>query len=107
MSRAVVLATLISAVAQGLLAGIAYYVAGLQPVFLLIVLTMILSMVPFVGAFSVWVPACLWVYFHDEGHRRRRRPGSLRADCRQPGRQRRQTGGAARPFATPPVAGFT
>lgn len=66
VSRAVVLATLISAVAQGLLAGIAYYIVGLQPVFLLIVLTMILSMVPFVGAFSVWVPACLWVYFHDE-----------------------------------------
>jgi len=66
VSRAVVLATLLSAVAQGLLSGVGYYFAGLQPVFLLIVLTMILSMVPFVGAVSVWVPACLWLYFAEE-----------------------------------------
>lgn len=65
VSRAVVLATLLSALAQGLLAGIGYYLAGVPAVFLLIVLTMLLSMVPFVGAISVWVPACLWVYFHD------------------------------------------
>ena len=65
VSRGVVLATVLSAVAQGLLAGAGFYLTGLQPLFLLIVLTMLLSMVPFIGAVSVWIPACLWLYFHD------------------------------------------
>jgi predicted PurR-regulated permease PerM len=65
VSRAIVTATLLSAVAQGLLAGIAYWIAGLPAVFLLTALTMLLSLVPFVGAISVWVPCALWLYFHD------------------------------------------
>ena len=65
VSRAVVLATLLSAIAQGLLAGIGFYFAGLQSVFLLMLLTTALALVPFVGAAAVWVPACLWLYFVD------------------------------------------
>jgi predicted PurR-regulated permease PerM len=64
-ARAVVVATLLSAVVQGLLAGVGFYVAGLDSVFLLMVLAMLLAMVPFVGATVVWVPACLWLYFYD------------------------------------------
>lgn len=101
VSRAVVLATVITAVVQGLLAGVGYYaltfvpnppaeavaaevVAGdvmppiaepisleeagpvetvQLPVFLLTVLTMILAIVPFVGAMAIWVPVTAWVFF--------------------------------------------
>jgi len=63
MSRAVVLATLLSAAAQGLLAGIGYFFVGAKPLFLLTLLTMLLAMVPFVGAGSVWVSVCLWLFF--------------------------------------------
>lgn len=62
--RAVVTATLLSAVVQGLLAGVGFYFAGLQnAVALLMLLTMVLAMVPFTGAATVWVPVCLYLYF--------------------------------------------
>ena len=66
VSRAVVVATLLAAVVQGILAGIGYYFAGLDSVFLLTVATTILALVPFVGATAVWIPASLWLYFMDE-----------------------------------------
>lgn len=66
ISRAVVLATLLSAVAQGILAGLGYWLAGLPSVFLLTLLTMVMALVPFVGATSVWLPACLWLYVYEE-----------------------------------------
>ena len=66
ISRAVVLATLLSAVVQGLLAGIGFYVAGIDAVVLLTVLTMVLALVPFVGAAAVWGACSLWLLFYDE-----------------------------------------
>ncbi|QDS98930.1 AI-2E family transporter [Adhaeretor mobilis] len=68
VSRAVVLASLLSAVAQGILAGIGYYFVldTDAPVFLLTAATMALAIVPFVGAAAVWLPTCLWLYFIDE-----------------------------------------
>lgn len=66
VSRAVVVATLLSALAQGLLAGVGFYFAGIDSVFLLTVLSAMLAMVPFVGAASVWVPCCLYLYFFDD-----------------------------------------
>ena len=66
MTRAVVVATLLSAFVQGLLAGAGFYLAGLQSVFLLMVLAMLFAMIPFVGTTIVWVPACLWLYFYEE-----------------------------------------
>ena len=66
ITRAVVLATVLSAIAQGILAGIGFYFAGLNFVFVLTMLTMVLAMIPFVGAASVWIPCCLWLYLHDE-----------------------------------------
>jgi len=65
LSRAVVIATLLSAFVQGILAGIGFYFAGVGSVFLLMILTMLLSLIPFIGAAAVWVPACLWLYFVD------------------------------------------
>ncbi len=65
VSRAVVVATLLAALVQGLLGGIGYYFAGLQSVFLLTLLTGVLALVPFVGAAAVWIPCSLWLYFVD------------------------------------------
>ncbi|MCC9609086.1 AI-2E family transporter [Blastopirellula sp. JC732] len=66
VSRAVVLATLLSALAQGILAGIGFWFCGLESVFLLMFLTMTLAMVPFLGAASVWVPVSIWLIVAEE-----------------------------------------
>jgi predicted PurR-regulated permease PerM len=65
ISRSVVVATLSSAVAQGLLAGIGFYFAGVEPVIFLMAATMFLAMIPFVGAAAVWVLVCLVLYLDD------------------------------------------
>ena len=57
------MATLLSALAQGILAAIGFYFAGLNSIILLMVLTSVLALVPFVGAAAVWVPASLWLIF--------------------------------------------
>ena len=62
VSRAVVVATLLSAVVQGVLAGIGYLFAGLGSVALLTMLTMLFALVPFVGGTAIWVPCCLWLF---------------------------------------------
>jgi hypothetical protein len=62
--RAIVTATLLSAAAQGVLAGVGFYVCGLRgSVALLSLLTMIVALVPFTGAAVVWVPVALYLYF--------------------------------------------
>jgi predicted PurR-regulated permease PerM len=64
--RAIVLATLFSAIAQSILAGIGFYFAGLEAsVMLLMLLTMLLALVPVTGAATVWVPVCLYVYLFE------------------------------------------
>ena len=65
VSRAVVLATLLSAVAQGILAGIGFWFCGLDSIFLLTLLSGVLAMVPFVGAAAVWIPCALYLFFVD------------------------------------------
>lgn len=68
VSRAVVVATLLSAVVQGVLAGIGYYFAipGEAPIFLLTALTMVFAIVPFIGSAGVWVPVCCWIYLYGQ-----------------------------------------
>lgn len=61
ISRAVVMATLLSAFIQAGLAGIGYWFAGFELVFLLTVITLLLALVPFVGAAAVWAPCALWL----------------------------------------------
>jgi predicted PurR-regulated permease PerM len=63
VSRAVVLGTLSAAVAQGVLAFPAFAIAGLRSVFLLSALTMLLSLIPVVGAAATWGGAAAWLYF--------------------------------------------
>src|SRR5262249_4027597 len=50
------------------LAGIGFYFSGLRSsVALLMLLTMVLALVPFTGAATVWVPVSLYLYFF-QGH---------------------------------------
>ncbi len=66
VNRAVVLASLLSALAQAALSAVAYWFLGLPAVMLLTVLTGALAMLPFVGTAMVWVPVSLWLYFYEE-----------------------------------------
>lgn len=66
VTQAVVLAAFLSAVAQGVLAGIGFYFAGVGSVFLLTVLATLFAIVPFIGSAGVWVPVCLWIGFVDD-----------------------------------------
>jgi predicted PurR-regulated permease PerM len=68
ISRSVVVATMLSAIVQGLLAGIGFYFAlpSGAPIFLLIALTMVFAIVPFVGAAGVWIPVCVIVFLFGE-----------------------------------------
>jgi predicted PurR-regulated permease PerM len=61
MTRAVVYGLLITAITQGLLAGIGYWVVGLAAPVLLGALTAILSIVPLVGTAIVWVPIGIYL----------------------------------------------
>ncbi|TWU34563.1 putative inner membrane protein [Novipirellula aureliae] len=60
-SRAVVLASALSALIQGILAGIGFWTLGFESVVLLFLATTLMALVPFLGAASVWVPATLWL----------------------------------------------
>lgn len=60
--RSVVLATVVAAVVQGALAGIGFAVLGLERLWLLTIVTMFLSMVPFLGAAAVWIPVSLFLF---------------------------------------------
>src|SRR5690606_978349 len=61
LGRAVGVAARLAAIVQGLLAGSGYFRGGVDSVFLLTMLTMVLALVPFVGAAAVWVPVGLWL----------------------------------------------
>ncbi|RLS34272.1 MAG: AI-2E family transporter [Planctomycetota bacterium] len=63
VSRAVVSSTLLAAIVQAVLAGFGFWVAGLQNVFLLTLLTFFGALVPFVGAAAVWGSASLYLLF--------------------------------------------
>ena len=60
-SRAVVLASLASAVAQGFLAAVAFYFLDFDSYVLLFLLTCLMSLIPFLGAASVWIPCAIYL----------------------------------------------
>ena len=66
VSRAVVMASLTAAIVQGILAGIGFYFADVHSVFLLMLLTTFLAMIPFVGATAVWLPTALWIGLYEQ-----------------------------------------
>jgi predicted PurR-regulated permease PerM len=68
ISRSVVVATMLSAIVQGILAGVGFYFAlpSGAPIFLLMALTMVFAIVPFVGAAGVWIPTCAIIFLFGE-----------------------------------------
>ena len=60
-SRAVVLASFLSALAQGILASIGFWITGFDSVIFLFLLTTVMALIPFLGAASVWAPCALYV----------------------------------------------
>jgi predicted PurR-regulated permease PerM len=62
---AVVRGMFLTAIVQGLLAGVGFAVAGVPVPVLLGVLTFVTSMIPFLGATSVWLPAAIWLFVQD------------------------------------------
>ena len=66
ISRAVVGAHLIAGLAIAIASGIGFSVAGVQSVFLLMMLTFLGSMVPIIGTASVWVTVCAWLIIVDD-----------------------------------------
>lgn len=65
-SRAIVLATILSALAQGVFAALGYYLADMQSVVLLFIATTFMALIPFLGAMAVWLPCVLWLGFVDQ-----------------------------------------
>ncbi|WP_443217417.1 AI-2E family transporter [Rhodopirellula sp. P2] len=65
-SRAVVLASVASALVQGILATIGFWLCGFDQIVLLLFLTSVMALVPFLGAASVWVPCALWLGLVDQ-----------------------------------------
>jgi len=67
ISRAVVVATLLSALAQGILAGLGFWISGMNYVWMLTVAATLFALVPFIGAATVWLPCALYlIVFADQ-----------------------------------------
>ncbi len=60
-SRAVVLATVLSALAQGIMATVAYWFFGLTPLVFLFLATTFMAFIPFLGPAVVWVPVAIYL----------------------------------------------
>ncbi|PAY17405.1 permease [Rhodopirellula sp. SM50] len=67
-SRAVVLASILSALVQGLLAAIAFFFCGFESFILLFMVTTVMALIPFLGAASVWVPCAIYLAAVDQSY---------------------------------------
>ncbi len=66
MVRAVVLATFLAAMGQGLTTAVALYIVGFDHFILFLILATITSLVPLAGSWLVWVPCASWLMY--QGH---------------------------------------
>lgn len=66
VTRAIVTGTSLTALAQGILIGIGFAIAGLPSPVVFGVLAALLSMLPVGGAAFVWIPAAIWLFV--DGH---------------------------------------
>lgn len=64
-TRSVVFGIIGTAIAQGVVAGIGFWIAGVPGVLFLSCTVCLLSVVP-IGPPLVWLPAAIWLYFHNE-----------------------------------------
>ncbi|MEZ6053602.1 MAG: AI-2E family transporter [Planctomycetaceae bacterium] len=64
--RGVVIGTLLCAVAQATLLGLGLWIAGVDHVWVLTGLTLLFSMIPFLGSASVWGPVTAWLLWQGQ-----------------------------------------
>ena len=64
--RGVVLATIVSSFVQAALATVGFIVVGAERPVLLGIITLLFSMVPFVGSAGVWGPVAIYLLFHQQ-----------------------------------------
>jgi predicted PurR-regulated permease PerM len=62
VTRAIMFGTSVTAIAQGLLIGIGFAIAGLPSPVVFGVMAALLSMLPIGGAAFVWIPAAIWLF---------------------------------------------
>ncbi len=62
VTNSVLLGQIVVGVIQGAVAGIGYFVFGVPYALLLTILTMFVSIIPFVGAWLGWVPAVIYLF---------------------------------------------
>lgn len=62
VTRAVVFGTVVTAVVQGLLLGVGFWITGVPSPVVFGVLSTVASFIPFVGTGLVWVPAALYLF---------------------------------------------
>ena len=65
-ARAVVSGLIVSALAQGFLAGVGYAIIGVGTPILLGALTALAALVPFIGTVAVWGPIGVWLLLSDQ-----------------------------------------
>jgi predicted PurR-regulated permease PerM len=65
-TRAVVSGLLVSAMAQGFIAGLGYAIIGVGPPILLGALTALAALIPFIGTVMVWGPIGVWLLLSDQ-----------------------------------------
>jgi predicted PurR-regulated permease PerM len=61
VTRAVVIGTFASALAQGLSTGVGLYFVGIDNVVLLTILATLVAIVPMTGTWIVWIPCAVWM----------------------------------------------
>jgi predicted PurR-regulated permease PerM len=59
VTRATVRGTIVIGIVQGVLAGVAFWIAGIPHALFWTVLMVVLSILPLIGSAIVWVPACV------------------------------------------------
>ena len=64
---AVVRAVFLCALMQGVLTGLGLFVTGVPVPILLGLVAFVNSFIPFLGAASVWIPACIWLLVQNQG----------------------------------------
>ena len=62
ITRSVLIGEVIVGVVQGLVAGIGYFLFGVPNALLLTILTMVVSIIPIVGPWLVWVPVDIYLF---------------------------------------------
>lgn len=66
VTRAVVIGTFASALAQGLATGIGLYLAGMDRIVLLTIVATLVAIVPMTGTWVVWIPCAVWLLISRE-----------------------------------------